>query len=48
MHVRHIIIFFFSTSFRREYLNLYENVDDDEISLFEKNENAKQKRESIV
>ena len=42
MHVRHIIFLSFSTSFRREYLNVYEDVDDDEISLFENDEDAKQ------
>ena len=42
MHVRHIIFIFFSTSFRREYLNFYENDDDDEISLFENDEKIQQ------
>ena len=35
MHVRYIIFLFFSTSFRREYLNAYENNDDDDVLLCE-------------
>ena len=34
MHTRYII-FFFSTSSRREYLNVYESDDDNDVSLFE-------------
>ena len=52
--------FFLSASFRREYLNFYENDDGDEISLLKSDENVSslivvcddedinQKRESIM
>ena len=41
MHARHIILLSFSASFRREYLDVYESDDDDEISMSENDEDAK-------
>ena len=41
MHARHIIFLSLSASSRREYLDVYESDDDDEISMSEDDEDAK-------